>query len=686
MNLSKVFQKTERNFMRHHKLTKIIFGILLLPVLLTFLPIDTAAQCGGTYFKRVSTTLVPVNGYLTAVDDVTGDGVPDLIGINENQQQLLRTKLIILPGNGSGGFGAPNIIDMPPGFQIFSFLIGDFDGDNLKDILISFFSPSGLDQVYRNNGNGTFTTFPAQTAPGNIWLYFQDINADGKGDLISVVNNAIRYHLGNGNGSFQGPVVFANGNGAFAGDFNGDGKVDFLVGTNLIINQGNATFTTISNAVTLGTNETVRDVRDYTGDGKADIAALTDNRNTGKVSLFTNLGNNTFQRADYPFSFTDRSSPVTYSFIVGNFSGNASPDILLSVPLYTATLVFTNNGTGTLSSQTFDYKYNGDLTGDFDSDGKTDAVRVSQGNAYNTPSHKFFSEINVNVQKNVCSPFGQTRIIDYNASGATDYSYWTPSNGRWVFLPSEPPYLLTYVVNWGSASNGDIPAPGDFDGDGKTDRAVYRNSTGVWWISRTSDGQPSAVQFGITGDKPVPGDYDGDGITDIAVWRPSDGNFYILFLGTQSYTIVHWGQDGDKPVPADYDGDGKTDLAIFRPGTGSWYVLRSSDLNFFALQWGLGSDTPVPSDYDGDGKADIAVYRGSNSVLHVLRSYNLDYLPIQYGNTGDIPQPGDYDGDFVSDFSVFRPSNGSWYVFYNSAPINFGVTNVIPTSSILRIE
>ena len=105
-------------------------------------------------------------------------------------------------------------------------------------------------------------------------------------------------------------------------------------------------------------------------------------------------------------------------------------------------------------------------------------------------------------------------------------------------------------------------------------QAVFRPSDGSWGID---SGRQIGYSWGESGDIPAPGDYDGDHQDDLAFFRPSTGYWWIELSGNPgAFISQQWGQAGDIPVPGDYDGDGKTDLAVWRPSTGQWLILSSS--------------------------------------------------------------------------------------------------------------
>ena len=69
---------------------------------------------------------------------------------------------------------------------------------------------------------------------------------------------------------------------------------------------------------------------------------------------------------------------------------------------------------------------------------------------------------------------------------------------------------------------------------------MLQSTTGSWFGVNWGGGYPPF------NDVPVPGDFDGDGITDIAVWRPAEGSWFVRG-SSNGFMLLRSGAPGDVP-------------------------------------------------------------------------------------------------------------------------------------------
>ncbi len=167
--------------------------------------------------------------------------------------------------------------------------------------------------------------------------------------------------------------------------------------------------------------------------------------------------------------------------------------------------------------------------------------------------------------------------------------------------------------------------------------------------------------------------YDGDGKTDRAIYDDSIATFYVIPSGGGA-GIVHpigTANDVSIPIAADYNGDGFTDFVIYDRNLSEFFIDESFGPPTFTSLFGNPSDVniPISGDFDGDGKTDIAIY---DQTTAIFRTFSLSGggspITVQIGtaNQGDTPLVGDYNGDGKSDFAVYDPSQKKFLVSYST--------------------
>jgi hypothetical protein len=198
---------------------------------------------GNLSFAQGGMSDVPDGGnYGSIFVDYNNDGLQDLFIAKCRGGASLANYNQLFRNNGDGTFTevseAAGVYDP---LQTWSSAWGDFDNDGWIDLLVgaSSFSQGGH-KLMINNGDGTFSDVTAASgfdelpSTGIEWVSY-DFDNDGYIDVLG--GNGV-FMMNNGDMTFS-PIVFSNVTNGPIGDFNNDGFLDIGNQTNLHLNEGN---------------------------------------------------------------------------------------------------------------------------------------------------------------------------------------------------------------------------------------------------------------------------------------------------------------------------------------------------------------------------------------------------------------------------------------------------------------
>ena len=218
--------------------------------------------------------------------------------------------------------------------------VADLNRDGNPDLAVTDTSDNSV-HVLLGVGDGTFgpaSTF--MTAAGPLSIAAADFNGDGKLDLATASTGSgagtVSILLGNGSGGFGiGQTTALSGTGGIkmmtTGDVNVDGKIDVVLaagsngtgaGALVLLGNGNGTFATPALYSGGAFDSSWVEIADLTGDGKADLAALS--RSSYVVSILTGNGFGNFAKLQ---SYSTSVRPLTAA--VGDFDFDGRADLVI---------------------------------------------------------------------------------------------------------------------------------------------------------------------------------------------------------------------------------------------------------------------------------------------------------------------------------------------------------------------
>jgi hypothetical protein len=366
--------------------------------------------------------------------------------------------------------------------------------------------------------------------------------------------------------------------------------------------------------VTVGSTPRSVAAGDFNGDGKPDFVTVS--FNAGVVTLFLGNGSGGFTPQG-PFAVGTNPQSVA----AADFNGDGKPDLVTANFSGNSVTVLLNNGTGGFTATPGSPAAVGTspvfvATGDFNGDGKLDIVTANSGdNSITvllgdgsggfTPAAGSPFAVGTNPQSVAAGDFNGDGALDIVAANAGDNTVTALlGDGSGGFTPAAgSPFAV--------GTNPQSVAVADFNGDGKLDIVVANSgySTVTELLGDGTGGFAAAAgspfAAGANPQSVAAADFNGDGNADIVVANSGSNTATVLFgNGTGGFTAATGGPFATGANPqcvavADFNGDGKPDFITANFNSDSATVLLNSlpaiTLNFSSLTFYAGAGQAAPA-------------------------------------------------------------------------------------------
>ncbi|MCW1888720.1 MAG: FG-GAP-like repeat-containing protein [Candidatus Moranbacteria bacterium] len=650
------------------------------------------------------------------------------------------------------------------------FTIGDLNADGKTDLMVSAYgysSDTGRAYIFYNDGS-----IPTTAATADLTITGETA-ADQFGDAL------------------------------ITGDFNADGRIDLAIGADLyssaagrayiFYNDGSIPTTAATADVTIngegGYFGNAFTVGDFNADGKSDFVIAAAG-SSGKVYFYEGQDNYSWTLQQQPLGTTRVSPQVTGeeiringeaggafgdSFVAGDLNADGKIDLVVGSSEYSSSTgrvyIFYNDGSYPAGSTNADVVITGEgssnwfgsglATGDFNTDGKTDlAVGAkhygASGRVYIFYNDGSYSETGASADVKITAEAGFTytgiTLVsgDVNADGKVDIiagaSLYSSSTGRVYIFYNDGSYPSTtasadVIISGEGGSFGASLVTGDFNADSKVDLAAgansYNSSYGRSYIFYNDGSIPTTAAtadviidgsnlIGQFGRNLGAGDLNADGKTDLVAQASGAGNngegkIFIFYndgsipitSATADVTITGESSNvflGKGLAIADYNGDGKVDLASGSTGystnTGRTYIFYN-DGSYPAVSSSADvimtgestsnyyGDALIAADFNNDGRADLTVgasgYSSSKGRVYMY-TFNDSVTSGDTTNNyfGITLASSDLNADGKTDLAVgasgYSSSTGRAYIFYggSASDISPSTADVTITGSALQ--